>query len=157
MTVTTNAISLNKLAAQPAIAGCAWDYDALSYNVLSAGLLTLTAGNAAPTDLILNSAFKDVVINATAGTVKANCADFIVLSTGAAGMQSALGNLSLTAISGSINAVASADISLQPTGDLKASIASVTAAGAPPAISPPAGYSFVVREDATGKLKYLVP
>ena len=89
-----------------------------------------------------------------------NVTSFVVASNGALTLTAGLTaptDLILASFSKDVNITSAVNVNITPTSRLSARLDSKTAVGAPPAISPPAGFSFVIRADATGDLYYLVP
>ena len=77
------------------------------------------------------------------------------LITGLITLSSITGAVAISSTPASITLTTGTDIILNPTGNLTATIGSQASVAAPPAISLPAGFSYVIREDATGHIFYL--
>lgn len=105
-------------------------------------------GITAATDISITSNTGNVSFTSTLGTGLVSSAGILNLqSTGAGVSVTASNDVTLTSLA--------ANISLVPFADLIISVTNVASAAAVPTISPPVGYSYVVREDATGKIHYL--
>lgn len=119
------------------------------YNVVIVGAnslnLTGLAGNVDITSIGAN-------INLTAHLALALISSGGVLSLDATG-----GNLSLTSHTNDINLVSTVgNIILNPASHLRAVIASQASIVSVPAVDVPPGFHYVIREDATGNLFYLL-
>ena len=152
-----NVLNQNDQTPQPAVSGADWNFTAVDFTVSGTGNLQLVSTGVVSQFYTLNASpdFQGDpagFFNISGGTFIFNAQKGCILqSQGGSG-----GNMIIQAVTNDVlvQSLAGA-IKLEPFTDLYATLAPVASFAAAPATTVPAGYAFVVRETATGKLFYL--